>query len=194
MNQTAKILLGCVAFTLVVVKIFGVVHRNAGQLVPTIVVPDSSWFVRDTVWTPAYKQQVTNVLSEQADTLLALPEQRREFTGCIVNRFTRLFPKGLKAISNDSLQLLAKRAYGSCMTSLSDTAIRIWTPYQQKALRQQLYARIGSSTLPEPAKAGYCDCIVEALKNRYSNGIKGKMDTRVVKSTGDSCAIKVMTR
>jgi hypothetical protein len=127
MNQTTKIILGCLAFMVLLIKVCRLLHSTTGNYVPNMVVADTAGDNKDSVWTNAYRQTVNQAMYQKADTMLVLENQKRVFADCVTGRFVRLFPKGLAAVPKDKLIQLSQKAFKSCLAEMPDTAMYKWT-------------------------------------------------------------------
>jgi hypothetical protein len=192
MNQTTKIVLSCLAFMVLLIKVCRLLHSSAGNYVPNMVVADTADDNKNKVWTDAYKAQVKAAIYVQTDTLLVLPAQREELANCVTDRFKRLFPRGIEVVRKDSLQLLSQRAFKSCLKDMTEPAVLKWQPTQDQSLREALNKQLASSKMPSKTRIKYCDCIVNSLHQRYAAGIKGEMSGKVIKHTADSCAARIL--
>ncbi|RWY50163.1 hypothetical protein [Mucilaginibacter gilvus] len=144
------------------------------------------------VWTPKYEVGLYNYLDSTSKSVMPDPVKRKKYVVFLVRRIKEGIPNGINSVSKDSLQSLhirVEREYAIQEHNTGNADLvpfyEKWSPYTEKAFRQNYVAILGPKY---PATVNkFCDCVIGKLKKIYPDSVLLPLPKDINKKVSKEC-------
>ena len=136
-------------------------------------------------WTPGYEKILKAELMQIENFKNVKEEVKAQFCDCYIQKLKEMYPNGIKGKIPDDLQT---RLSTDCADQI---VISKWTPDFEEKLKTELMESEKLKSVKTSTRAEFCNCYIGKLKEKYPNGITGKVPNDILNQLSISCATKL---
>lgn len=147
-------------------------------------------------WTKQSEKYILGIAYKAAAVFEFDQAQTHRFANCILGKYKKQFPKGLKSIPPDDLDDITKDIAKTCAAE-EKRFFWPWNSQTTKLFRDHLNKMIESEgiQLTEKQKETWVACVIEKLKSKYPGGINPNEKTvqQVIEKISEYCASEALS-